>query len=256
MKRCLAIAVLALLAAAGQAADDVDLPVLREDQLYERQFTVTNPYERAIRIKVIDATCTCSTLELDRRFLLPGASATLSMAADNRNLSGIMRRRVWFYSTDPEYEAIEVKAEWRIRPMVFIDLLPPGTTSTDERPEQRAWHDIYRYTADVRPDELGNLRKIMRIGCPPEEMPEGGLEIGPIDYAGDIWRFETKRLDERHWLLIGSAADPDNPPEEGIHQESVQVHVNHPDKPVLKLEFLTRVSPEAGSGEDPFADYL
>jgi hypothetical protein len=239
-------------AAAGHAlenrnvADPSQAPLLREVQPFLAQITVRNPHDRAVKVKLLDPTCKCATLEIADRFLLPNAATTLTIAVDNANRSGPVRVGVTIYLTDPDLEAIEVEAFWQVRACVQVDAIGPGMDPT-KRPDDRAWQDIYRYVTKVRPDEPNRLRKRARVSCPPEETPAGGLTILGIDYPGMLWRFTPTQQSDGSWLITGSAlGGEDATLPIGEFQEQVTVRTNHPDKPSLVLEFNTLVAKDAG----------
>ena len=227
-----------------------ELRVLREDQPFIREDVLSNPYDRAIRIELLDSTCVCQELHLTQRFLLPGAETTLRMRVENRNYSGLLDRQVILYHNDPELEPLVVPATWQVVPLVSVDLIPPHLASAAERPESGAFRDVYRYLTDTRPGELAQQRKIIRIGCPPETMPDGGLELVEIDNQTALWGFEKRRLDMRTWLLIATGRDEQ--PAEKRYQESLILRTNQSSKERIELWFETVVRHDAGRGTDPF----
>lgn len=227
-------------------ADPAQAPVLREVQPFLAHITVRNPHDRAVKIKLLDPTCKCATLEIADRFLLPKATTTLTVAVDNANRSGPVRVGVTLYLTDPDLESIEVEAFWQVRACVQVDALGAGMDPL-KRPDDRAWQDIYRYVTKVRPDEPNRLRKRARVSCPPEEVPADGLKILGIDYPGTLWRFTPTAQADGSWLITGSAqGGEDATLPLGEFHEKVTVRTNHPDKPTLTLEFSTLVAKDAG----------
>jgi hypothetical protein len=227
-------------------ADPSQAPLLREVEPFVAHITVRNPHDRAVKIKQLDPNCKCATLEIADKFLLPKATTTLTIAVDNVNRSGVTKVGVSIYLTDPDLEAIEVEAQWKVRACVQVDSLGPGMNPL-KRPDDRAWQDVYRFVAKVRPDEPNRLLKRLRISSPPEEMPEGGLQILGIDYAGSLWRFTPTLQSDGSWLVVASAKDGDDSTLKiGEYSEKVVVRTNHPDKPTLSLEFNALVAKDAG----------
>jgi len=125
----------------------------------------------------------------------------------------------------------------------------------DRRPADTARHNVYGYTSHNRPDEPGRLRKLILIDSPDDNAPEGGLEISAIDYGGEIWAFDQRRVDPNRILLIAHAANPDQALGEGKFEEAVTIHTNHPHKPELELMFYTAIDSQAGRPEasDPWS---
>ncbi len=221
-------------------------PTLRENEPFVANVTVRNPHDRAVKVKLLDPTCTCATLQIADPFLLPKATTTLTIAVDNRNRSGLIRVGVSIYLTDPDLESIEVEVHWRVRPSIQVDAIGPGMDPLI-RPEDRAWQDIYRYVTKVRPDEPNRLRKRLRLSCPPEELPTGGLQILGIDYPGTLWRFTPTAQADGSYLITATAQGGDEAALPlGDHKEKVVVRTNHPDKPKVELDFHTHVSKDAG----------
>ena len=237
---------------AGQAlensnvADPAQAPVLRETEPFLAHITVRNPHDRAVKIKLLDPTCKCATLDIADRFLLPKATTTLTVAVDNKNRSGTVRIGVSMYLTDPDLESIEAEAHWQVRACVQVDALGAGMDPL-KRPEDRAWHDIYRYVTKVRPDEPNRLLKRLRISSPTGEVPEGGLKILGIDYAGKLWRFTPTAQADGSWLVVASAQGGDDTTLAlGEFYEKAVVRTNHKDKATFELEFNTLVTKDAG----------
>jgi hypothetical protein len=227
-------------------ADPAQAPVLREVEPFLARITVRNPHDRAVKIKLLDPTCKCATLDITDRFLLPKATTTLTVAVDNLNRSGTVRVGVSLYLTDPDLEAIEVEAFWQVRPCVQVDAIGAGMDPL-KRPEDRAWHDIYRYVTKVRPDEPNRLRKRLRVSSPEGEVPEGGLKILGIDYPGTLWRFTPTAQADGSFLITATAqGGEDATLPLGEYLEKVVVRTNHPAKPTFTLEFNTLVSKDAG----------
>jgi hypothetical protein len=194
----------------------------------------------------MDNTCSCSKLELKDRFLLPGAATTLEMAVKNANRSGPQKVGVSIFLSDPDFDPLEVVARWNVRACVQVDAIG-ATMDPKERPSDRAWQDVYLYPSKERPDELNRLKKRIRLSCPPEEAPPGGLKVEGIDYPGTIWRFASTPQEGGSILITATARDPEAEVKEGEYDEQVLVRTNHPDKPSIQLHFLTLITKEAGS---------
>jgi hypothetical protein len=253
MPRLLLLAALAALASTALAAEVFNAnaasrdtaPVFREAVPFSAVITVKNTYDRAVRIGSIDTTCSCSKLELAGRFLLPGETTTLAVAADNIRRSGPQQTRVSLFLTDPDLDPIEVYCWWQVIPAITVDAIAPGQDPA-ERPADIAWRDIYRYVAHERPDEPQRFRKRIRLQSPPGELPEGGLRILGIDYAGTFWAFDHRTLDNGAVLLTASSRDQQGPLPVGSLKETVVVRTNHPDKPAITLHLEAYVDPDAG----------
>lgn len=244
---CLAVAPLVAVALDNRNVEGPEqAPTLRENEPFIANITVRNPHDRAVKVKLLDPTCTCATLKIADSFLLPKATSTLTIAVDNHNRSGPIRIGVSIYLTDPDLESIEAEVFWKVRPCVQVDAIGPGMDPL-VRPEDRAWQDIYRYVTKVRPDEPNRLRKRLRLSCPPEEVPAGGLKILGIDYPGTLWRFTPTAQADGSWLITAVAQGGDDAVLPlGDHKEKVVVRTNHQDKPAVELEFHTFVSKDAG----------
>ncbi len=223
------------------------LKVLKEHEDYTNVFTVTNPYERAIKVEKIDTTCTCIELEIGKKFLLPNESTTLNVRVSNERTSGIRNYKVWIYVTDPEYAAIEIRTKWEVIPDVAVDLIKEDP---EKRPENKKYRDIYRYISNVKPDEGKRLKKYVRLSTPADL--EGGFQVTPT-YEGKIWKFTTKTLDAKSVLLIAKAKDPSQKMEEGLFSEVVKLKTNNPHKSTFSLQFNTSVDLNAGN-KDQKAD--
>lgn len=245
--------ILLLAAAAGAGAldntnapDAEHAPTLRESEPFIARIPVRNPYDRAVKVRLLDPTCSCATLEMDERFILPKSTATLNVAVVNHNRSGAMTIGVTVFLTDPELETIEVTARWNIRACVQVDAI--GTAMDPlKRPEDAAWRDVYRYVSKVRPDELGRLRKRIRLSCPEGEAPAGGLKVEGIDYTGKLWAFAPLTQSDGSILITATARDPESEFRVGDYDEVATVRTNHPDKPRIELRFQTAVSRDAGA---------
>lgn len=229
----------------ANAEDAEHAPVLREIEPFVAFIPVRNPYDRAVKVKLLDPTCSCATLQMKESFILPHQTANLEIAVDDKNRSGPQRIGVSVFLTDPALDTIEVQALWSVRACVQVDLIGPGM-DVGKRPPDHAWQDVYRFTAEVRPDELNRMRKRIRLSCPPEELPAGGLVVGPIDYGGSLWAFTTTKQDDGSVLLIAHARDPGTA-KEGEFDEPVVVHTNHPDKPKIDLSFHVLITKEAST---------
>ena len=224
-------------------------PVLREVQPFHTTILVVNPYDRAVRVKMLDASCSCAHLDLGSHFLLPHASTTLAIDVDDTNRSGPQDIHVSVYLTDPDLEPIECSFLWTVRPCIAVDSLPPESEPSG-RPADRAWQDIYRFVVDERPDEPQRLHKRIYLSCPSEEAPKNGLAILGIDYAGSLWQLTPRKLDNGAWLIIARAkAGVDTLPE-GTFHETATVHTNHPDKATITLHFDCHIAKGAGARDD------
>jgi hypothetical protein len=220
-------------------------PILRESEPFLAHIPVKNPHDRAVKVTLLDPTCSCATLEIAERFLLPGQITTLTIAVDNKNRSGPIRVGVSVYLSDPDLQPIEVEAWWQVRAAVNVDSIAPGMDPR-VRPDDVSWHDIYRYVTKVRPDEPNRLHKRIRLSCVSEETPAGGLKVLGIDYPGIMWRFTPSQQDDGSWLITAKANNEDVDLPEGEHREKVNIRTNHPDKPLIELEFHTYVGKDAG----------
>ncbi len=255
----LLVALLALLAPACAAcaldnanvADAEHAPVLREADPFIATVPVRNPYERAAKVKLLDPSCSCATLEISSTFILPHQTADLHIAVLNHDRSGPQHIGVSVYLTDPEFEAIEVNTWWTVRAAVQVDALPPAADPL-ARPADKAWQDVYQFVAKARPDELNRLRKRIRLSCPPEEVPAGGLKLLGIDYPGTLWTFVPTTQADGSILILASARDPAATAPEGELSEKVVLHTNHPDKQTINLTFLSDITKDAGTtSRDP-----
>ena len=159
MNRCLLLVVCAALGAAEaplvntNAIDADHAPVVVESEPFRTRITVHNPNDVAVRIASVDATCTCSTLDLGSRFLLPHGTTDLIMETDSRNRSAAQRIGVSLYLSDPNLEPIEVVALWTARAHVQVDSLAAPDADPLTRPP-RAFQDVYRFPSKARPDIL------------------------------------------------------------------------------------------------------
>ncbi len=248
---------LALAVACGHAAhfsnapDAASAPVVRERDPFIAAIAIRNPYDRAVKVARLDSNCECSRLEIDDRFLLPGASTSLRLEVANRNRSGPQSVNVSVYVTDPEFEPIEVTARWNVRAAVQVDGIGPGMDPA-VRPTDPAWQDVYRYVAKERPDELNRLRKRIRLSCPAEEVPAGGLAVSAIEYSGTLWRFAQMVQADGSILITATARDPEADIKEGTYDEKVVIRTNHPDKAAITLRFTVLIDRQAGQkGIDP-----
>lgn len=232
------------------AADDDGLSVLREHQEFEKIFTVTNHYERAVKVEKTDVSCSCIRLELGAKFLLPGESTTLDVKVSNERTSGVRNYRVWLYLTDPEYAPLEIQTSWRVKEDIAVDLIK---SNPKQRPDDKRYRDIYRYIAHVRPDEHKRLRKYIRLSTP--DTLNDGLQITPA-YDGAIWKFETRTLDPHTVLLIATAKDDSQPMKPGLYSEHVTLNSNHPHKRQFSLEFNTNIDPNAGNQDAVAEDFI
>jgi hypothetical protein len=248
--RCLSLVCLAVAVhgatSFSNAPDAATAPWVREKDDFAADIPIRNPYDRAVRITRLDSNCVCSRLEVGERFLLPGASTTLHLAAANRNRSGAQNVSVSLYVSDPEFEPIEAVARWNVRAAVQVDAIGPGMDPA-VRPADTAWQDVYRYVAKERPDELGRLRKRIRLSCPAGEPPAGGLALTAIEYPGTLWRFAQTTQADGSILVTATARDPEGVAKEGTYDEQVVLRTNHPDKAAIALRFLVLIDRQAGS---------
>jgi hypothetical protein len=235
----------------ANVADAEHAPTLRESEPFVATVAVRNPYDRAAKVKLLDPSCSCATLEISSTFILPHQTADLHIAVLNHDRSGPQHIGVTVFLTDPEFEAIEVNTYWSVRATVQVDALPPAANPL-ARPEDKAWQDIYQYVAKARPDELSRLRKRIRLSCPPEELPAGGLKVLAIDYPGTLWRFVPTTQSDGSILILATARDAAATVAEGELTEKVVVHTNHPDKQAITLIFLSEIAKDAGTtSRDP-----
>jgi hypothetical protein len=238
-------------AAAAPALDNRNVegpdqaPVVREVEPFTASITVTNPYDRAVRIATLDATCSCGKLEMGERFLLPHESSQLELSVDNANRSGPQRLTISCYVSDHEYEAIEVEAFWTVRACVQVDSLA-GQAGSLQRPASRDYQDIYKYWVKSRPDELAKLDKRLLLSCPAEELPKGGLKVTGIAYEGTLWSFTPTALADGSVWIAAKAKDPAAGIADGLYDEKVVVQTNHPDKARIELTFLALIAKNAG----------
>lgn len=257
MPHLLLLAVLCVAASAAEvfnanAASRDSAPVFRESVPFNAVITVKNTYDRAVRIASIDTTCACSKLELAGRFLIPGETTTLTVAADNIRRSGPQQTRVSLFLSDPDLDPIEVYCWWQVIPAITVDAIAPGQ-DPNERPADIAWRDIYRYVAHERPDEPQRFRKRIRLASPPGEVPPGGLQVEGFDYTGSFWSFEARTLDNGAIVVTANARDQAGPLPVGTLKETVIVRTNHPDKARIQLHLEAYVDPDAGRPQAPGA---
>lgn len=230
----------------ANAIDDLHAPVVRESDPFIAMVPIRNPYDRAVKVRLLDPTCSCATLEMSTTFILPHQAADMHIAVVNKDRSGPQHIGVSVFLTDPDLETIEANVYWTVRAAVQVNALPPGA-NPQERPSDKAWQDIYRYVAKARPDELNRLRKRIRLSCPEGELPTGGLRVTGIDYPGTLWSFAPTTQSDGSILILATAKEPNATVGEGETTESVVVHTNHPDKATITLGFLTVISKTAGS---------
>ncbi len=235
------------------AASPETAPVVRENVAFHTDITVVNPYDRAVRVKMLDATCSCAQLDLADHFLLPHGHTVLHVAVENANRSGPQDVHVSIYLSDPEFEPIEVAVLWTVLASVQVDAIPPGADPLP-RPQDRAWQDIYHFVVQERPDEPQRLRKRIRLSCPAGQVPPGGLKVTGIDYPGTLWQFVPRQQSDGSWLVLAKANDKlATMPVGELHEQAV-IHTNHPDKSAITLYFDSSITPEAGRAhQDPDA---
>ncbi|MBA3683624.1 MAG: DUF1573 domain-containing protein [Planctomycetes bacterium] len=238
----LLVGVLAVLGSAESAA----LPAFSEHVSYRTTLSVTNPYDRAIKVESIDSTCTCTELSLPERLLLPRETVAMAMEADNRNRSGRQEYGITLFLSDPALEPIELKAQWVVIPDIQVDLIAPGADS-QQRPAEVGFRDVYRYVAKARPDELHRLRKRIRLSCPDGAAPPGGLQVSGTEYTGRLWRFTATVQADASILVVAEARDPEmaDPPL-GLLEEQAVILTNHPHKPRIELVFTAYINKDAG----------
>lgn len=240
-----------LCAALLAAADNANVepgdpgPELPEGMPFATVIALRNPHDRAVRVVQLDATCTCSRLEMRDRFLLPHAAGALEVVVDHRNRSGPQELRVTAFLSDPDLEPIEAHLRWRVRAAVQVDGIA-SLADPRERPSDRAWQDVYKYVAHERPDEPHRLRKRIRLSCPPGEVPPGGLRLDGIDYPGAVWRFAAEDQGNGSILVTATARDPQARLPEGTFDERVVLRTNHPAKPRIELIMVAIIDREAG----------
>ncbi|MBA2480383.1 MAG: DUF1573 domain-containing protein [Planctomycetes bacterium] len=220
-------------------------PEVRENTPFKATIPILNTNDRAVRVKLIDSTCTCTKLELKDHFLLPQGRTSLDIDIPSTNRSGPQSVHISLFLSDPEYQPIEIDVWWKVRACIQVDAIGPREDPL-ERPADKAWQDIYRYVADERPDELNRLRKRIRLSCPEGEAPADGLKVSSIEYPGTIWKFTPVAQPNGSVLIVASARDEGGTGVEGEYHEKVLVHTNHPDKPVIELKFTTILSKDAG----------
>lgn len=223
-------------------------PVFAEHQPFTASITVRNPHDRAVKVDRLDASCTCMQLELAERFLLPLQATTMTIRVDNSNRSGPQRMGVSVYFTDPELEAVDVAAWWKVTEDVAVDAIAP-LADPAQRPADLAWRDVYKFVDHERPDELARLRKRIRISS-----PTPGLELSGIDYAGSVWAFAQARQADGSWLVTATAKDPAAMLPEKTYDEKIVVRTNHPQKPMIAIQIVAIIDRNAGrAAVDPMA---
>ena len=230
----------------ANALGEADAPTVSEDQPIQADITVRNPNDFAVRVERVEANCTCTRLDLPERFLLPKATTVLHAAVDSANRSGYQQMGVSIFLTDPDSELISVALRWHVAPLVTVDALPPGYDPKTGRPADRAWRDVYRYTAQVRPDELNRMRKRLLVRGNPATDPPGGLRILGIDYPGTLWAFTSEDLGNGSWLIRAAAKNETAEGPLGTSDERVVVRTNQPRKPTFTLEFAAILSRDIG----------
>ncbi len=225
--------------------DPAHAPVVAEGEHFHCVLTVVNPHDRAVRVKLVDPSCSCAIVHLDKEFLLPGERTLMSLDVPTANRSGAQRMHVSIFLTDPEFSPIECDAFWSVHATVAVDVLPPGA-DPDQRPAEPQWQDVYHLISDERPDELTRLRKRILLTCPPADAPAGGLQVTAIDYPGTLWAFTIKAMNPSTVLIIAKARDPDAKVAPGDYEENIVVHTNQPRKPQFTVQFSTFLNPDSG----------
>jgi hypothetical protein len=224
--------------------DPAHAPLVDEGTAFHCILTIVNPYDRAVRIKLVDPSCSCATVKLDSEFILPGGNTAMTITVPTANRSGIQHIHVSLFVSDPLYAPLECDAWWNVHPAVAVDALPPGA-DPDKRPADPAWQDIYRLVSDERPDELHRLHKRILVSCPDDRIPAGGLKV-TVDYPGTLWAFTTKTMSPSMVLIIAKAKDPEAKVAEGDLEEQVVVHTNQAMKPQFTLQFSTFLNKDSG----------
>jgi hypothetical protein len=214
--------------------------------MFKAAIVVRNPYDRAVKVKQLDASCSCAQLEIHDHFILPNATTILDVSVKGANRSGNQGVHVSVYLTDPEFEPIEVDARWKVRACIQVDAVPPGA-DPKVRPADVSWQDIYRFMVMERPDEPNRLRKRIRLSCPDGELPAGGLKVTGIVYDGKLWQFSATEQEGGSVLILAKAKDGLDPLPEGEYHEQAVVHTNHPDKPEITLRFESKIAKDVGT---------
>lgn len=224
-------------------ADPAHPPIFSESQPFSAQITVQNPYDKAVRVSDIDTTCACSVFELESHFLLPFATTTLTVQVDNANRSDRERLGVSLYLSDPDLDPIEIVAFWQVRAHIAVDSHLHHTDLTTRPP--RAFRDVYRYPSKSRPDELHRLNRQIRLFSPPDEVPAGGLRVERIEAPGPIWTMTAVPQSDGSVVLEAAGQAGATPPE-GVSDETIVIHTNHPQKPRIELVFTQYVGLDSG----------
>ncbi len=223
-------------------------PAFAEHQPFSATITVRNPHDRAVKVDRLDASCTCMQLDLAERFILPHEATTLTITVDNANRSGPQRMGVSVYFTDPELEAVDVVAWWKVSEDVAVDAIAP-LADPAVRPDDIAWRDVYKFVDHERPDELARLLKRIRISSP---LP--GLDLLGIDYAGSVWAFAPVKQADGSWLVTATAKDPAAVLPEKTYDEKIVIRTNHPRKPSISIQMVAIIDRNAGrAAVDPMA---
>ncbi len=230
----------------ANAAGEADAPTVFEDQPIQADITVRNPNDFAVRVERVEANCTCTRLELPEKFLLPKATTVLHAAVNSANRSGYQQMGVSIFLTDPDCELISVALRWHVAPLITVDALPLDHDPRSGRPPDRAFLDVYRFTTQVRPDELSRMRKRVLVRGNPATDPPGGLRILGIEYPGTRWKFTSEDLGGGAWLIRAGAKDEAAEGTLGSTDERVVVRTNQPRKPTFTLEFAARISRDIG----------
>jgi hypothetical protein len=239
-----------LAAVPANIAPGAPLPVVREGELYRCTVTVRNRYDRAVKLTGIDSSCPCNDIQLQTRFLLPGEAMVVTVSATTAGRSGDINHRVWLFPSDSELEPLEFHLRYHIRERVAVDLLGPND-QPGARPADLPRRDIGRLVVTLRPDEPQRLQRNLLVSCPAEERPPGGLRISGVEYAGRLWRFEVRQVDDRHLLVLARGIDG-AVLTSGEYEERFVIRSNHPDRPALPMEILTVIDPKAGQQQNPF----
>lgn len=222
-------------------------PVVGESTPFRHVLTVRNPYDRAVRVDRLDTTCSCSKLVIKDKFLLPKGETTLEIEVANVNRSGPQSVGVSLFLTDPDFVPIETKFWWQVEADVQVDGIAGDEADTLKRPANRAWHDVYRYSAKVRPDEMHRLLKRIRLSSPAGKAPEGGLKVLAIEYPGTVWKLTPLTQSDGSILITATAREPDADAKEGEFHETAIVRTNHPRKAAITLSFDVLISKQAGA---------
>ena len=239
-----------LLASMAAGLTAMDIPVVTEDVIHHGQVVIRNPIDRAVRISVVDVSCSCISATPVQQVLLPSGTAAIDIAlSKHQRRSGLRTGTIYVQFTDPTAEQVLVELSWYVIPYVTVDVLLPGVSSAT-RPEAAA-RDVYLFRNEVRPDEPNRLRRRLLVGSPAEQAPPGGLQITGVEYQGPLWAFTTERQADGTWLVHARAKDEDADLPLGSYREQAILLTNHPQRPRIALYFETEVQTDAGRHRQP-----